>query len=339
LLHNPEYYLTYSSISDPLRREREYYRRIKDAFIHLEKEVNKGRIAYYGISSNTFGEKNTKRNFTSLESIIELANEISPKNHFAVIQFPMNLIESGGIKNLNQKNESKSVLQIAEENRIGVLINRPLNAISKNKLIRLADYVLTENRSKEEIFNLINDLRKQEATLIDKYVNYLQLAASEKKNLIDCLSLSKILVNNFNKFENPSDFQEIKISYLVPRANFAIIEISKNYPEDINITRSLRNYAVTTNIILSSIFNYLGRIKNKKNEKFHELINAYLNNEQKKLSLSQKIILLINSVPLITSTLVGMRNTDYVKDVINSIKNDYLTDPISFWHNYSPINK
>ncbi len=40
LLHNPEYFLTYSIISDTERREREYYRRIKDAFIYLEEEVN-----------------------------------------------------------------------------------------------------------------------------------------------------------------------------------------------------------------------------------------------------------------------------------------------------------
>jgi aryl-alcohol dehydrogenase-like predicted oxidoreductase len=57
LLHNPEYYLTYSLISDPERREKEYYKRIKEAFIQLEKEVEQGRISYYGISSNTFGEK------------------------------------------------------------------------------------------------------------------------------------------------------------------------------------------------------------------------------------------------------------------------------------------
>ena len=60
LLHNPEYFLTYSVIFDPERREREYYRRIKDAFIFLESEVSKGRISYYGISSNTFAEQQSK---------------------------------------------------------------------------------------------------------------------------------------------------------------------------------------------------------------------------------------------------------------------------------------
>ena len=102
LLHNPEYFLTYSIISDPERRKREYYKRIKDAFIYLEEEVKRGRISYYGISSNTFGEKESKQNFTSLEKVIAIANEVSRNNHFAVVQFPMNLIENGGMNNLNQ---------------------------------------------------------------------------------------------------------------------------------------------------------------------------------------------------------------------------------------------
>ena len=338
LLHNPEYYLTYSLISDPERREREYYKRIKDAFIYLEKEVERGRISYYGISSNTFGEKNTKTNFTSLEKVIQIANEISIHNHFAVVQFPMNLIESGGMNNLNQNKGSKTFLQIAGENNLGVLVNRPLNAIHKNKLIRLADYTVTENRSREEIFSLIDDLEKQEKVLIEKYVNFLGLNATDKNNIIDCLSLSNILKSNYSKFDTPGSFQEIKVNYLVPRANFAITEIGKNLPEDNHVIRSLRNYAVTTNILLSSIFSDLGRIKNAENEVFHRSIDKFLNDGQKKLSLSQKAILLINSVPQITSTLVGMRTTDYVEDILISIKNEYLTEASAFWHNNRNIN-
>ncbi len=257
LLHNPEYFLTYSIISDPERRKREYYRRIKDAFIYLEEEVKQGRISYYGISSNTFAEKETKQNFTSLEKVISIANEISEQNHFAVVQFPMNLIENGGMNILNQQNQTKTFLQFAGENNLGVLVNRPLNAISKNKLIRLADYSVTEDRNDNEIYSLIDDLNKQESNLIEKYINYIGLSSSEKKNVVDCISVSAILKSNYNKFDNPGNFNEIKISYLIPRANFAINEIGKSYPADENVVRALRNYAVTTNILMDSIFSNL----------------------------------------------------------------------------------
>ncbi|MBP9121385.1 MAG: aldo/keto reductase [Ignavibacterium sp.] len=333
LLHNPEYFLTYSIISDPERREREYYRRIKDAFMYLEEEVKRGRISYYGISSNTFAEKETKQNFTSLEKVISIANEISEQNHFAVVQFPMNLIENGGMNILNQQNKTKTFLQLAGKNNLGVLVNRPLNAISKNKLIRLADYPVTEDRNDNEIFSLIDDLNQQESNLIEKYINYMGLSASEKKNVSDCISLSAILKSNYRKFENPGNFNEIKSTYLIPRANFAINEIGKSYPDNENIVRALRNYAVTTNILLDSIFSNLAKKKNQDNEIFHKAIDKFANNEQQKLSLSQKAILLINSVPEVTTTLVGMKSVIYVDDVQKSINNEFIARYKDYWHN------
>jgi len=333
LLHNPEYFQTYSIISDAERREREYYRRIKDAFVHLEEEVKRGRISYYGISSNTFADKETKQNFTSLEKVVSIANEISENNHFAIVQFPLNLIENGGMNILNQQNGTKTFLQLAGENNLGVLVNRPLNAINKNKLIRLADYPVTEDRNDNEIFSLIDDLSKQESNLIEKYINYIGLSSSEKKNVVDCISLSTLLKSNYKKFDDPGNFNEIKSTYLIPRANFAINEIGKNYTDDENIVRALRNYAVTTNILLDSIFSNLAKKKNLENENFHSAIDKFANSEQQKLSLSQKAILLINSVPEVTTTLVGMKSVNYVDDVQKSIKCEFIEDFFNYWHN------
>ena len=245
----------------------------------------------------------------------------------------MNLIETGGMNNLNQQNGTKTFLQFAGENNLGVLVNRPLNAIYKNKLIRLADYPVTENRSDEEIFNLIDDLNNQESIIIDKYINYIGLSASEKKNVTDCISISTILKSNYRKFDNPGSFNEIKTSYFIPRANFGINEIGKSYPDNENVVRALRNYAVTTNILFDSIFSNLAKKKNLENENIHKAIDKFANSEQRKLSLSQKAILLINSIPQVSSTLVGMKNVNYVEDVQNSIKNDYIKDFEMFWHN------
>jgi hypothetical protein len=244
----------------------------------------------------------------------------------------MNLIETGGMNILNQQKQTKTFLQLAGENNLGVLVNRPLNAINKNKLIRLADYPVTEDRNDNEIFSLIDDLSKQESNLIEKYIHYMGLSASEKKNVTDCISLSAILKSNYRKFDNPGNFSEIKSTYLIPRANFAINEIGKSYPDDDNIVRALRNYAVTTNILLDSIFSNLAKNKNLENEKFHSAINNFANSEQQKLSLSQKAILLINSVPQVSSTLVGMKSINYVVDVEKSIKSVSIKQYADFWH-------
>jgi hypothetical protein len=158
------------------------------------------------------------------------------------------------------------------------------------------------------------------------------LSASEKKNLTDCISISTILKSNYSKFNNPGNFSEVKTNYLIPRANFAINEIGKSYPDDENVIRALRNYAVTTNILLDSIFSNLAKIKNLENEVFHNAIDKFTNSEQQKLSLSQKAILLINSVPQVSSTLVGMKSINYVEDVQKSIKSEFIKNYENFWH-------
>lgn len=332
LLHNPEYFLSYSLITDEQRREKEYYRRIEQAFIHLEKEIDRGRINYYGISSNTFGLPSNKSNFTSLERIVGIAQNISVDNRFAVVQFPMNLFEQGGTINKNQSNAGKTFLQLAEELNLGVLVNRPLNAIVKNQLIRLADFPVSEDRNENDINELIEDLSNQEKNLVEKYVNFINISPSAGKNLIDCLSLAEILKSNRQNFTNPGNFKEVKNYQLIPRANYAINQLGKHF-DDEKAVRTLRNYAVTVNILLDSIYSSLAKRQNEKNTHVHQKLDAYLNNDQKKLTLSQKSVIMINSLQSVTSTLVGMRSEEYVNDIIGSIQSDYVENPGKFWGN------
>lgn len=146
LLHNPEYFLSLAKKkgTDREEAEKEYYSRIEKAFTYLEKEVEKGRISWYGISSNTFPISHEEFEHTSLERILNIAEHISKDNHFAVIQFPANLYEGGAVYNKNQRKSSISMVELAGEANLGTLINRPLNAYRNNQLIRLSDFDLSD---------------------------------------------------------------------------------------------------------------------------------------------------------------------------------------------------
>ena len=140
LLHNPEYYLTVAKAEGfPVEQaRREYYRRIEIAFRHLEQEVQAGRIVSYGISSNTFPGSVDDYNFTSLAKAWEIAGDISANHHFRVVEFPLNLLETGAVLRKNQPT-GQSLLEFTREKNLGVLINRPLNAIVGDRLVRLAE--------------------------------------------------------------------------------------------------------------------------------------------------------------------------------------------------------
>ncbi len=320
LLHNPEYFLTYSDISSKEDRKEEYYRRIKLAFEYLQSEVKTGRIANYGISSNTFVEPQDNNNFTSLERVYEIASEISDDNNFAVIQFPLNLVEKGAATRKNQANNTKSLLQFAKDKNLGVLVNRPLNAIENNKINRLADFYIKEDRNREEIKDLISKISELEKYLIHKYVNRMNKNFSEKNSILECLSLGKMLESNYDKFESPNHFKDIKGFYLIPRANFAINEIGKFFENDDSLVHHLNNFAIKVNITLDSIESDLARQWNENNKQLHNNLNKYLIDEQREYSLSQKAIAFVNSLIEVSSTLVGMRNVKYVNDVLGSLK-------------------
>src|SRR5262249_50432950 len=92
----------------------------------------------YGISSNAFPEDEARSDFTSLAKVLEIAQQISKSHHFAVIQFPFNLYESGAA--LVKNNKKETVFELAARAKLGVLINRPFNSFSRGRLIRLTSF-------------------------------------------------------------------------------------------------------------------------------------------------------------------------------------------------------
>jgi len=74
----------------------------------------------------------------SLAAAWDIACGISPVHHFRVIEFPMNLLETGAVLRQNQP-AGQSLLEFARGKNLGVLINRPLNAIVGERLVRLAE--------------------------------------------------------------------------------------------------------------------------------------------------------------------------------------------------------
>ena len=150
LLHNPEYFLSHAAHSgsgDLADNRKEFYDRIYRAFIQMEKLVQEGLIRYYGISSNSFPYPQEHPEFVSLNTVWEAylaacehSGISADEGHFAAIQLPFNWIEHQAAteKNNEYQGNALTVLEMAQKLELGVLINRPLNAIQQNRLLRLA---------------------------------------------------------------------------------------------------------------------------------------------------------------------------------------------------------
>jgi hypothetical protein len=150
LLHNPEYFLSdaaHKDIRDVSETRNQFYDRLRRAFGQMEKLVKEGLIRCYGISSNSFPLPENSAEFVCLATVWQAyeaacrEHGLTPENgHFAVIQLPFNWIEhqAATLKNNVFEGEIYTVLELAKRLDLGVLINRPLNAIYQNRLLRLA---------------------------------------------------------------------------------------------------------------------------------------------------------------------------------------------------------
>ncbi|MCS7079665.1 MAG: aldo/keto reductase [Chloracidobacterium sp.] len=165
LLHNPEYFLNACKKRGVTAADHdEFYRRIREAFAFLETQVAAGTIRFYGISSNNFPLPADDPTQTSIARCLAQAEAVTPNHHFRVVQFPLNLFETGAATEAN--NEGLTPLAFCAAKGIGTLANRPLNAFTQQRMIRLADFaVQSELSSLESLAHALSPLRAHETTL------------------------------------------------------------------------------------------------------------------------------------------------------------------------------
>lgn len=332
LLHNPEYFLdapgTRELTLDELRHE--YYRRIRNAFEYLESEVERGRISFYGISSNSFVKDSSDRTFTSLEQCAAIAESIGSQNHFHVIEFPLNLYETGAAAVKNQASDTKTLLEYAGERNFGVLVNRPLNAISARTLYRLADFEIKNeylSLDQAQVISEINLLDSMEQDFLKEHVNELQLSERNREAVNSFMESGKLLRENWKSFGSIENFNDIKKQFLLPRLNYAfsVIVSSPKISEDMK--DKLDKVAKQVNKVIAILETVYGVKANIRSRDLHINLNKLNDNgEFHKLSLSQKAILMINSLNAVSCTLVGMRQKKYVDDVIGAMKAERVED-------------
>jgi aryl-alcohol dehydrogenase-like predicted oxidoreductase len=195
LLHNPEYFLSDATHNNGGKLEGvrdEFYRRLVVAFRFLEERVAAGTLGWYGVSSNTAAHAADDPEATSLTRMLAAAEEAGGSgHHFGVLQLPMNLFEAGGVLEPNDPPDApaaarRTVLELASAEGIGVLVNRPLNAVVGRGMVRLADFAAAPasavDRQLEAVRRLEAEYRKEIAAHLrvgpdsDKPENFLRWA-------------------------------------------------------------------------------------------------------------------------------------------------------------------
>ena len=328
LLHNPEYYLTgaHQRGDDLETARREYRRRIEAAFVYLETEVASGHIRFYGISSNTFPSADTAADFTSLAMVDQVAEAMGPDHHFRMIQFPFNLFERGAVLEKNQP-DGKTILALAHEKQIGVVINRPLNAFSGRRLIRLADVEVRSRMDYADIIHRIKALAQSETRLWRRILPAMtQIPGGLKVRIKQQFCVAETLKHHWRSFGSLERWHQTRDAVFMPRIQGVTDFLSIHAETDPDLADWLGAYEETRQRAFSAVASIYADAAVARERSILRALSRVDPAWDLPGTLSQRAIRALLSTAGVTSVLVGMRRKAYVKDVLAAIADGVTAD-------------
>ncbi len=319
LLHNPEYFLYEAKnkgIEDIEAVRDEYYRRIALAFEWLEEKTAAGKIGCYGVSSNTLAYKSTEVEFTSLEKLLQIAGNISADNSFKVIQFPFNIIEAGAVIELNQSENSKTLLNLAAEFSLAVMVNRPLNAMSGNSLVRLASFEETNpGIIRQDFDNYIDRLSRLEKRFSKEFLSLMPREIPNEA-FLQAFSFSQKLSNAMEEFEDRENWDHAKNNLILSQTVYFFNYLKTRIKDNNDLIEWMADYSRSLKQFLEAVTKHYENIAEKRSAKISEILIKLNEDLNSSSTLSQKALRVNTSIPGIHTVLVGMRQKKYVNDAL-----------------------
>ncbi len=328
LLHNPEYFFSDWAKNNPGENPgpaREvFYGRVASAFRFLEQCVAEERIGWYGVSSNTFGADAGQVDFVSLERLIALGDAAAravrgagAASGFAVVQCPLNLMESGALLLPNQDGGSRTFLEVAEAAGLAVLANRPLNAIRAGRLIRFADAPVARPGIEQEIEVALDALLAEEQTFAGLFRPSIQDALPENAGPHAPFEWSGPLRRAVPRVGTREQWNAALERQIYPQleqaARFVRQSLGRGARER-DFSSWFREYCRKLEAVAGAVAEWLGREDFERARDLHARLDPLLEPSRRGLTLSQKALLPLLSLSAVSCVLNGMRRPSYVED-------------------------
>ena len=316
LLHNPEYYLAWAvkqGVASQAARKI-YDDRIRLAFDHLEHEVIRGRIRFYGISSNTFPDAADRSDFTSLGRIHDLARDLRTDHHLAVVQFPMNLFECGAALVANQP-DGRPLLAAARGYGLGTLVNRPLNALAGGRLMRLADVPDLPPQPAEAVIEHLQALAASERHFLEAILPNLGANEAMMSRITRQLRMAEALAAHYDGYGSYDNWLQIQSDHLMPRVRGVLAYVNQqSTPKALASWTSA--YREGLNEALAAVTAHYIPAAASRVAAIRKAVRQADPDWNAEGPLSQLAIRALRSTQGISAVLVGMRRPIYVEDVV-----------------------
>jgi hypothetical protein len=332
LLHNPEYYLSDAherSHGTLARRREEFYRRLGASFAFLERAADAGRIRWYGVSSNTCTRPADDPEATSLTRMLEAARQAGGADHrFRVLQLPMNLLESGAavVRN-NGPAEGQTVLEYASGNGIGVLVNRPLNAMAGEGMVRLADVPAAGGPDipLDDQLSILAGLEEEFRREIAGRLQVPEGATPPAQFFRWSLDLKGIE----DQVRSLEHWEQIEAQRIVPRLAQAVQALDQALAGPLaDQWREWRNrYVAELRKLLDALRGRAAAHSRAISDAVSSVLDPSLPPDRRGETLSRRALWVAASTPGVSSVLIGMRAPAYVDDALGILAWPPLSHP------------
>jgi uncharacterized protein YyaL (SSP411 family)/aryl-alcohol dehydrogenase-like predicted oxidoreductase len=324
LLHNPEYFL-----ADALQRgqgpleelRRTFYARLTHAFEYLEREVASGRIGCYGVSSNTLVVAGDSAEATSVERLLSCARTAGGgAHHFCVLEFPANLLESGALFTRNTGPiGDEAALECARRHRVGVLINRPLNAMVRGSFMRLAD---PPNRGEApEPGGLLGTVRELEAEFRSEIAHALCPSPGSSIDTEHLFAWAGQLEDLPDHPPSYAEWKELESRLIAPQVAQTLRAVEQAVSGDLakGFAAWQRRYIPAMKALLASLAWRSAEESRRGLGRVRGAIAPHLPPERREESLSRLALWALESLPGVSTVLVGARRSEYVDDALGTL--------------------
>jgi aryl-alcohol dehydrogenase-like predicted oxidoreductase len=343
LLHNPEYFLSQGKMNgrDQLAGRRdEFYRRLREAFRYMESQVAAGRLRYYGVSSNTVIAAADDPEATSLSRMLDAAREAAgpgAASHFAVLQCPMNLYESGAALTPNTGTDGAlTPLALAQREGVAVLVNRPLNAMPGRGggMMRLAEVpverpAVSFEDQRERVSKLEEQYRREVAPTVQH--------SGQGMLPADFFNWAEELAKIREQVQGLEHWEQIEHHMIAPHVNQVLRALSQMLTGDAaERWEEWRDaYVPELLALLKEVRREAAERSRSRSASVTQRLDPLLPAHHGSESLSRKALWVLTSTPGVTCVLNGMRSVPYVEDSIKVMQWEPLSNPLAIFRGFA----
>ncbi len=336
LLHNPEYMLAEAARRGELDLHKSrtlFYERLEHAFAFFETQIAAGRMQYYGVSSNTVTAAPDHPEATSLALMVSAAQRASQSvgtraHHFAIIQCPMNLLESGAVLTPNTgEADRETLVEWAAHAQVAVVVNRPLNAMlgGQGGMMRLAqlpvdDPPIDVAAQRDVVAKFEHEYRQTIAPSIQH--------SGQGMMPVDFFNWAEELERVRPQVQGLEHWEQLEHHSIAPQINQALQTLSRHLtgpaaeqweswrdryiPEFLSLLRGIRREAAERS--------------HARTGKLAAALDPLWPPSRRTQSLARKALWTLASTPGVSCVLTGIRTPPYVEDALAVLEWEPLPD-------------